>query len=145
MKLTTAAVQMSSDVLGLSANLQRADDQLRRARDAGVELTVLPELFNTGYSAWPDFGPHGESPEGPTLSYLRGRARRWRMHIAAGYVEREGRHLYNSLAFCTRTATCTSIASGTSSSGSGSASTPATGRWSWRRPGAASASPSART
>lgn len=100
MKLTTAAVQMPSEVLGLSANLQLADDYLRRARDAGAELVVLPELFNTGYSAWPDFGPHGESPDGPTLSYLRGRARRWKMHIAAGYVEREGRHLYNSMAFC---------------------------------------------
>jgi len=100
-KLTTAAVQMPSDLLDLSANLQRADGLLRRARDAGAELVVLPELFNTGYSLCPDFGPHSETPEGPTLSYLRNRARRWKMHIAAGYVEREGRHLYDSLAFCT--------------------------------------------
>ncbi|MDG3002684.1 carbon-nitrogen hydrolase family protein [Paludisphaera mucosa] len=96
-----AAVQMPSDLLDLSANLQRADGLLREARDAGAELVVLPELFNTGYSLCPDFGPHSETPDGPTLSYLRSRARQWGMHIAAGYVEREGRHLYDALAFCT--------------------------------------------
>ncbi|WP_165066071.1 carbon-nitrogen hydrolase family protein [Paludisphaera rhizosphaerae] len=101
MKLTAAAVQMPSDLLDLSANLQRADGLLRQARDAGAELVVLPELFNTGYSLCPDFGPYSETPEGPTLLYLLRRARQWKMHIAAGYVEREGRHLYDSLAFCT--------------------------------------------
>jgi len=99
-KLTTAAAQMTSGLLDLAGNLQRADGLLRQARDAGAELVVLPELFNTGYGAQADFGPLGESPEGPTLAYLRGRARRWNMYIAAGYVEREGRHLYNSIAFC---------------------------------------------
>ncbi|WP_240911050.1 carbon-nitrogen hydrolase family protein [Paludisphaera soli] len=96
-----AAVQMPSDLLDLSANLQRADGLLRQARDAGAELVVLPELFNTGYSLCPDFGPYGETPEGPTMTYLLRRARQWNLHIAAGYVEREGRHLYDSLAFCT--------------------------------------------
>ncbi len=100
MKILAAAIQMPSDLLDLPANLQRADELLRKARDAGVELAVLPELFNTGYGAGRDFGPHGETVEGPTLSHLLRRARQWNMHIAAGFVEREGRHLYNSLAFC---------------------------------------------
>jgi predicted amidohydrolase len=100
-KLLAAAIQMPSDLLDLSANLQRADGHLREARQAGAELVVLPELFNTGYSLCPDFGPHSETAEGPTLSYLLQRSRRWKMWIAAGYVEREGRHLYDSIAFCT--------------------------------------------
>jgi N-carbamoylputrescine amidase len=101
MKLLAAAIQMPSDLLDLSANLQRADGLLREARQAGAELVVLPELFNTGYSLCPDFGPYSETAEGPTLSYLLQRSRQWNMHIAAGYVEREGRHLYDSVAFCT--------------------------------------------
>lgn len=100
MKILAAAIQMPSDLLDLSANLQRADGLLRQARQAGAELVVLPELFNTGYSLCPDYGPHSETAEGPTLSYLLQRSRRWKMHIAAGYVEREGRHLYDSVAFC---------------------------------------------
>lgn len=100
MKILAAAIQMPSALLDLPTNLQRADESLRQARDAGAELAVLPELFNTGYGAGWDFGPHGETAEGPTLSHLLNRARRWKMDIAAGYVEREGRHLYNSLALC---------------------------------------------
>jgi N-carbamoylputrescine amidase len=91
---------MPSDQLNVSANLARADALLRSARDQGVELAVLPELFNTGYSLHPDFGPYSETAEGPTLRHLRHRSRQWRMAIAAGFVEREGRHLYDSLVFC---------------------------------------------
>ena len=100
MKITVAAVQMCSQLLDAPANLDRADDLLRSAHDAGAELAVLPELFNTGYSLCPDFGPYSETAEGPTLSHLRERSRQWRMAIAAGFVERAGRHLYDSLAFC---------------------------------------------
>jgi N-carbamoylputrescine amidase len=56
-KIVVAAVQMPSDVLDVSANLDRADDLLRSARDSSVELAVLPELFNTGYSLCPDPAP----------------------------------------------------------------------------------------
>jgi predicted amidohydrolase len=99
-KIIVAAVQMPSDLLDLSSNLARADDLLRSARDSSVELAVLPELFNTGYSLCPDYGPYSETAEGPTLRHLRERSRQWRMAIAAGFVEREGRHLYDSLVFC---------------------------------------------
>jgi predicted amidohydrolase len=101
MKIQAAAIQMPCDILDLPTNLQRADELIRMARDAGSELVVLPELFNTGYSLCPDFGPCSETAEGPTLSYLRQRSRRWKMAIAAGFVERAGRHLFDSLAFCT--------------------------------------------
>ncbi|QEH33390.1 (R)-stereoselective amidase [Aquisphaera giovannonii] len=101
MKIQAAAIQMRSDILDLDANLQRADALLRSAREQGAELAVFPELFNTGYSLCPDFGPFSESADGPTLSYLRQRSRAWNMVIAGGYVEREGRHLYDSLAVCT--------------------------------------------
>jgi N-carbamoylputrescine amidase len=101
MKIHAAAIQMPCDVLDLPANLQRADELLRSARDAGAELVVLPELFNTGYSLCPDFGPYSETAEGPTLSYLRQRSRQWKMAIAAGFVERSGRHLFDSLSFST--------------------------------------------
>jgi N-carbamoylputrescine amidase len=99
-KIAVAAVQMCSELLNAPANLDRADDLLRSAHDAGVELAVLPELFNTGYSLCPDFGPYSETADGPTLSHLRQRSREWGMAIAAGFVERAGRHLHDSLAFC---------------------------------------------
>jgi N-carbamoylputrescine amidase len=99
-KIVVAAVQMRSDHLDVSANVDRADNLLRSASRQGVELAVLPELFNTGYSLCPDFGPYSETAHGPTLSHLRQRSRQWQMAIAAGFVERDGRHLYDSLMFC---------------------------------------------
>ena len=100
MKIVVAAVQMTSDPLDVSSNLHRADDLLRSAHGDGVELAVLPELFNTGYSLRPDYGPFSESVEGPTITHLSRRCRRWRMGIAAGFVERSGRHLYDSVVYC---------------------------------------------
>ena len=99
MKIVVAAIQMPSDPLDVPGNVQRADDLLSTAHREGVELAVLPELFNTGYSLCPDFGPYSETAEGPTITHLRRRSRDWRMAIAAGFVERAGRHLYDSLAF----------------------------------------------
>ena len=99
MKINVAAIQMGSDPLDVPGNLRRADDMLRDAYALGVELAVLPELFNTGYSLCPDFGPYSETADGPTITHLRRRSREWHMAIAAGFVERDGRHLYDSLVF----------------------------------------------
>jgi predicted amidohydrolase len=101
LKLVVAAIQMSAQPRQTAANLERADALLREAHNQGAELAVLPELFNTGYSLMPDYGPLAEGPDGPTLAHLRKRSRRWGMAVAAGFVERDGRHLYDALAFCT--------------------------------------------
>jgi N-carbamoylputrescine amidase len=100
-KLLAAAIQMPSDPQDVAANRERADALLRRARDAGAELAVLPEMFNTGYGLLPDYHPHAETLDGPTLRLLRERSRQWNLAIAAGFVERDGPHLYDALAFCT--------------------------------------------
>jgi predicted amidohydrolase len=91
---------MPAEPTNVGANLERADALLRQARDRGAELAVLPELFNTGYSLLPNFDSLAESPDGPTLRYLRNRSKQWKIAIAAGFVEHDGRHLYDSLAFC---------------------------------------------
>jgi predicted amidohydrolase len=100
LKITTAAVQMASEPSQVGSNLERADGLLGEAHRAGASLAVLPELFNTGYGLIPDFSPYAEGIDGPTLRHLSGRSRQWRMGIAGGFVEREGRHLYDALALC---------------------------------------------
>lgn len=101
MRIVAAAIQMPSVLHGVADNLRRADELLRRAHEAGAEIAVLPELFNTGYGLCPDYGPYGEAIDGPTLAHLRQRSRQWGLGIAAGFVEREGRHLYDALGFVT--------------------------------------------
>jgi N-carbamoylputrescine amidase len=98
-KLVLAAIQMGSEPLKIAENLEKADLMLRQAHEVGAELVVLPEMFNTGYGLQPDYGPCAERVDGPTLLHLRARSREWQMAIAAGFVERAGEHLYDSLAF----------------------------------------------
>jgi N-carbamoylputrescine amidase len=100
-KILAAAIQMVAEPLRTAANLDRADCLLDQARKAGAELAVLPEMFNTGYSLCPDYGPYGEGREGPTMKHLGQRSRQWGMGIVAGFVERAGAHLYDSLGFFT--------------------------------------------
>lgn len=99
MKIAAAAIQMSAEPRQVALNLERADALLHQAHQQGVELAVLPEMFNTGYGMMPDYGPLAEGLDGPTLDHLADRSRQWQMGIAAGFVEREGRHLYDALAF----------------------------------------------
>jgi predicted amidohydrolase len=99
-KLAVAAIQSPSEPLRVAENLERADAGLREARRGGAELAVLPEMFNTGYGLLPDYAPLAEGRDGPTLTHLARRSRQWKMAIAAGFVEREGHHLYDALAFC---------------------------------------------
>jgi N-carbamoylputrescine amidase len=99
-QVRAAAIQMQCLPGDLPGNLDRADASLARCRDEGVELAVLPEMFNTGYCARGDYHPIAEDGEGRTLSALRDRSRRWGFCIAAGFVEHHAGHLYDSLAFC---------------------------------------------
>jgi predicted amidohydrolase len=101
MKLTVASIQMSAVIHDVSANLRQADELLRQAHQGGAELVVLPEMFNTGYALCPDYQPYAEALDGPTLQLLRARSRQWQLTIAAGFVERDGHHLYDALALVT--------------------------------------------
>jgi N-carbamoylputrescine amidase len=98
MKIAAAAVQMPSALGRVEENLERADELLRQAHNAGAEIAVLPEMFNTGYGLVPDYAPTAEGRDGPTLLHLAERSRLWNLTIAAGFVERDGKHLYDSLA-----------------------------------------------
>ncbi|GAC1335849.1 MAG: hypothetical protein NVSMB14_03390 [Isosphaeraceae bacterium] len=100
MQIRAAAIQMAAEPMRPDVNLDRADAALRQARDSGVELAVLPELFNTGYGYFAEFHTLAERvDDGPTWSFLKERSRRWDMAIAAGFVEQDGGNLYDSLGF----------------------------------------------
>ncbi|MBX6315588.1 MAG: carbon-nitrogen hydrolase family protein, partial [Isosphaeraceae bacterium] len=63
MNILLAAIQMPSEPGRPAENLERADARLRQAHEAGAELAVLPEMFNTGYGLLPDYTPWAEGRE----------------------------------------------------------------------------------
>ncbi len=99
MKILAAAIQMPAEPLAVAANVDRADGLLREAHRQGASLAVLPEMFNTGYGLVADYAPIAEDSSGPTIRHLRARSREWNLAIAAGFVERDGHHLYDSVVF----------------------------------------------
>lgn len=97
MKILAAALQLRADPGAIDRNLDLADAMLRRAYEAGAELAVLPEMFNTGYGVGPNYASIAEDDTGPTIRHLRERSRAWGLTIAAGFVEESAGHLYDSM------------------------------------------------
>ncbi|XP_053680966.1 omega-amidase NIT2-like [Anopheles nili] len=80
-------------------NIANAIAQIRVAKGRGAQLIILPECFNSPYSA-AEFSRHAEEiPRGETSTSLAKVAAELGVYIVAGTIpEREGSHLYNTCA-----------------------------------------------
>ncbi len=90
-----AAAQISCKLGDLNANLGKIRDFVSRARDAGVELVVFPEMVDTGYSmpviqACATPWTKGAVPE------LQQVAKAFSISIVCGVSERDNSLIYNS-------------------------------------------------
>ena len=79
-----AALQLDVAWEDRQANFTRVEGFAARAREAGAELLVLPEMFATGFSMNPAFT--AEPDDGPTTGFLRGLARRHGLAVLGGLV-----------------------------------------------------------
>ena len=93
-----AAAQISCTPGDLDANVRKIRDFSSRAKDAGADLIVFPEMVDTGYSmpviqkyakAWTD----GAVPE------LQKIAKELSIAIISGVSEREGEFIFNAQVF----------------------------------------------
>jgi predicted amidohydrolase len=88
----------------MDANPAPATDRLARAErlvtaavEAGAQLTVLPELFNTGYSYSYENHTRVESLDGPTATWMSHTATRLGIHLAGSLMLLEQGEVYNAL------------------------------------------------
>lgn len=98
-RMKVACLQMEPRIGQVQANVARSLELLGQAAQAGAQLSVLPELCNTGYV----FETRDEAlalseavPDGPTCKAWMEAARKHSMFIVAGITEREDGKLYNS-------------------------------------------------
>jgi omega-amidase len=96
MKIATA--QISCALGDLDANLLKIRDFSSRAKDAGAELIVFPEMADTGYSM-PVIQAHATSWIGGAVPALQKIARTLSIAIISGVSERDGASIYNSQVF----------------------------------------------
>src|SRR5436190_3174286 len=93
-----AAAQISCSLGDPDANLLKARDFSTRAKQAGAELIVFPEMIDTGYSMPVIQGRAGPWTSGfvPGLQEI---ARSLSIAIVSGVSERDGTSIYNSQVF----------------------------------------------
>ena len=92
------AVAQISCVLGdLEANIGKLRACCRRAREAGAELIVFPEMADTGYSM-PVIRQKAQPWSVGAVPVLQETARELSVHIISGVSEQDGSSIYNSQA-----------------------------------------------
>jgi predicted amidohydrolase len=90
-----AVAQISCSLGAPEANLLKVRDFSNRAKEAGAELVVFPEMTDTGYSM-PVIQTHANHWESGFVSKLQEIARKLSVAIVAGVSERDGSAIYNS-------------------------------------------------
>ena len=93
MKISVA--QISCSLGDPEANLSKVRDFSRRAKEAGAELIVFPEMTDTGYSM-PVIQKHADHWKTGFVASLQEIANQLSMAIVSGVSERDGSSIYNS-------------------------------------------------
>jgi hypothetical protein len=96
-KVKVAAVQMDASPAPTTDRLTRAERLVNEAAQAGAQLVVLPELFNTGYAY--DEANHrlAERLDGPTATWMKETAARLDIHLAGSLMLLDQDEIYNAL------------------------------------------------
>ena len=92
-KRSRVAVGQFTPAAEQAGNLRRITELAVEAKAEGAELVVFPELALSGPYCGADMA---ESKDGAGVSALLRLAQRLRLHLVAGFVERDGEALYNS-------------------------------------------------
>src|SRR5438046_9527750 len=93
-----AAAQISCAPGDLQANLAKVRDFSARAKKAGTQLIVFPEMVDTGYSM-PAIQKHATSWNEGAVPKLQAMAKELSLAIIAGVSDRDDSRIYNAQAF----------------------------------------------
>src|SRR5438067_10691269 len=93
-----AAAQISCAPGDLQANLAKVRDFSARAKKAGTQLIVFPEMIDTGYSM-PAIQKHATSWNEGAVPRLQEMAKQLSLAIVAGVSDRDGPRIHNGQVF----------------------------------------------
>ncbi|MEO3430978.1 carbon-nitrogen hydrolase family protein [Pelagibius sp. CAU 1746] len=96
--MKAALLQMQAATGAVEANLQTIEEAAAQAAAQGAELLIAPELATTGYGAGEAIRDLAEPAAGPQVARLASIAARHGLAVAAGFAERDGDDVFNSLA-----------------------------------------------
>src|SRR5215475_13679895 len=93
--MRVSVAQISCSLSDPEANLSKVRDFSRRAKEAGAELIVFPEMTDTGYSM-SVIQKHADDWNSGFVPGLREIASKLSLAIVSGVSERDGPSIYNS-------------------------------------------------
>lgn len=93
--MKVAAAQIACTPGDISANLRKVREFVQRAKKAGAELVVFPEMVDTGY-AMPVIQKHATSWSEGAVPRLEQLAEEFSIAIVCGVSEREADRIYNA-------------------------------------------------
>src|SRR5262249_42854249 len=93
--MKVAVAQISCSLGDPKTNLAKVHDFSRRAKEAGAELIVFPEMSDTGYSM-SVVQKHANHWKNGFVTSLQEIARQLSIAIVSGVSERDGPSIYNS-------------------------------------------------
>ncbi|MBN1873447.1 MAG: carbon-nitrogen hydrolase family protein [Anaerolineae bacterium] len=96
-KLKLAAIQMNAEPALAEARLARAASLVARAAEAGAQLVVLPEVFNTGYTYTDENYTRAEPLTGPTVTWMRQTAAQHRVYLVGTLFLLDREDIYNAM------------------------------------------------
>lgn len=95
--IQVAAIQMDARPAPTTDRLDRANKLVIEAAQAGAELVVLPEIFNTGYGYSDENHRRAEPLTGPTVTWMKETAARFNLHLAGSLMLLDQDEVYNAL------------------------------------------------
>ena len=93
--MKVAVAQISCSLGDAEANLSKVRDSSQRAKEAGADMILFPEMTDTGYSM-PVIQKHANHWKTGFVASLQEIARELSMAIVSGVSERDGSSIYNS-------------------------------------------------
>lgn len=95
--LKIAAVQMMAQPAPTAERVARAAQQVRAAAQAGADVVVLPEIFNTGYEYSTTNYERAETLDGPTVTWMKQAAAEHQIYLAGSILLRDGNDIFNAM------------------------------------------------
>ena len=96
MRVKVAAIQMSSVINEIDANLREAEKHIDCASKAGAKLILLPELLPAGYGWTRAIWDSAESRTGKTVQWMCNVSNSYGIYLGTSYLEACNGDFYNT-------------------------------------------------
>ena len=93
--MKVASIQMSVVEGDKTATIDKAVENIHRCE--GIDLVILPEIWNVGFMSFDRYVSEAEDRNGPTMTRLREAAQKIGVYLHSGsFVEKTNGNYYNS-------------------------------------------------